>query len=424
VNEIAIYWFFVTLLCVSVQAFFSMQEMAIISINRVDLNYYLSLGSRRARWVSFLLNHPDFLFTTTLLMVNGSLQLGSECSRRFYTSLNLSTNWAPISQVIIVVIVAELAPMFAARQHPRQVSFFGVPLVYFISILIKPLVWLVGLLSKRLHKTLGGEEGETNLLFSREDLKSVFMRIDHSSEEGYNRNFIDFVSSNILALRSIKVCDVAQDRDSITSLSAGQTVKEAKKIFEKISGSHILVYERFSNQISGYLRPRFLMATSPSLPLHQVARPPFFVFKGTPILEVSTLLKESRHSIAVVIDAHGNGVGVFTFKHLARFLFGLKDSIVSYDHSIVEKTFESHVKIGQLKKMYPLEIEAPDQQSLSELVCSHLDHPPHKGDVVVVGKISFIVEEASILEPKWIRVKGRIKKKEAKSIDVALEHKH
>ncbi|MBM3196307.1 MAG: DUF21 domain-containing protein, partial [Chlamydiae bacterium] len=70
-----------TILCLVFQAFFAMMEMAIVSFNRVRLQYFLVRGSKKAKWISRMLLDPTRLFATTLVGVNTALQIGSECSR-------------------------------------------------------------------------------------------------------------------------------------------------------------------------------------------------------------------------------------------------------------------------------------------------------------------------------------------------------
>ena len=109
-------YLFLTLLSVAVQALFAFFEMACVSFNKVRLQYYVSIRSRRAIWINYLLKRPSRLFGTTLIGITASLVVGSECSRRFYESIALDPDWAPLTQVPLVVIFGELAPMFAARR--------------------------------------------------------------------------------------------------------------------------------------------------------------------------------------------------------------------------------------------------------------------------------------------------------------------
>src|SRR5690348_4151194 len=100
----ALWWTFLNLISIIVLAFFSMEEMACVSFSRLRLHYYVSQGKRRALWLNYLLQEPTRLFTTTLLSVNAAMFIGSECARQSYIALGLSPDWAPVSQVILVVI--------------------------------------------------------------------------------------------------------------------------------------------------------------------------------------------------------------------------------------------------------------------------------------------------------------------------------
>jgi len=60
------------LICVVIQGFFAMAEMACVSFNKVRLQYYISKGSKRAIWLSDLLHNPARLFGTALICINAA----------------------------------------------------------------------------------------------------------------------------------------------------------------------------------------------------------------------------------------------------------------------------------------------------------------------------------------------------------------
>ena len=109
---------FMIVICLFVQGFYAMLEMACVSFNKVRLQYYVSKNNRRAKWLTHLLNHPAQLFGTTLIGVNAAMQLGSEFSRQFYIALGVSPDYAPLSQVFIVLIFAEIAPYLPEGAMP------------------------------------------------------------------------------------------------------------------------------------------------------------------------------------------------------------------------------------------------------------------------------------------------------------------
>ena len=147
-----LYFIVLALLCVFIEGFFSMFEMALVSFDKTRLQYYASKNYKRAVWLQFLINKPSRLFGTTLIVVNFVLQLGSEAARRFFESISLSPDYASISQTLLVVIFAELSPMFAARRHSEHVALLCVPIVYFCSKFCIPFIWMIEFISKITNK--------------------------------------------------------------------------------------------------------------------------------------------------------------------------------------------------------------------------------------------------------------------------------
>lgn len=162
-----------TLLAVAIQGFFAFFEMACVSFNKVRLQYFVSLGNRRALWLNYLLKRPSRLFGTTLIGVNAALFAGSECARQFYESIHLNPDLAPLTQILIVVIFGELAPLFAARRHPEQAAMFCVPLMILIARILTPVTWCFDAISHFVHKAMG-QAKETPLFLSREEVRMAF----------------------------------------------------------------------------------------------------------------------------------------------------------------------------------------------------------------------------------------------------------
>src|SRR3972149_4151728 len=194
------FFFSMVILSILVQGLFSMFEMACVSFNKIRLQYYVSMGSRRAKWLSSLLNHPGQLFGTTLIGVNTALQIGSECSRRFYEGLGLNPDWAPLTQIFLVMIFAELSPMFAGRRFAEHVAMLTIGFFYFLTKLLSPLIWLLDLFCRWVNRLLGVSKS-TGLYLSREELQNLIEERDETKE-------LNTVVGNIFALKNMMAKEV------------------------------------------------------------------------------------------------------------------------------------------------------------------------------------------------------------------------
>lgn len=114
------FWLGVNLFCIFIQGFFSMMEMACVSFNRVRLQYYLTKSNKKASYINFLIRRPYRLFGTVMLGVNIALQIGSESSRTCYSLLGIPPEYAPATQIFLVVIFAELLPLAISRKIPEK----------------------------------------------------------------------------------------------------------------------------------------------------------------------------------------------------------------------------------------------------------------------------------------------------------------
>jgi putative hemolysin len=194
-------WFlFLTLLCILTQSFFGMLEMACVSFNKVRLQYYISERYKSALWLNYLLNHPALLFGTTLIMVNASLLIGSECSRRFYEALGMNPTWAPLTQAFLVLVFAEIVPMFAGRRYAEHAAMLGIPVLYFFAMVLRPFIWMIDLLCRAINR-LFGTPLENDLYLSREELQNIIEEREEAVSSVEKADF-NTVVSNIFTLKT------------------------------------------------------------------------------------------------------------------------------------------------------------------------------------------------------------------------------
>ncbi len=404
------FWFALTLFFILGEAFFSMQEMAILSCNRLDLNYRLQKGDRRAGKVRYFLLHPHRLFTTILIFNDACLHIGSECSRRLYAALDWPSLIAPLTQVFFVIILAEMAPMFAARRYPESAARWGVGFLYPLSRLIAPLNWLIGKLSDGVGYCFGipASDVERNLL-SREDLQALLLPLqDESVQE--DKSLADLAISNLFAHRLMSVDCVMQPLLSSCMVPWNTRMDRARQIWLKGTAPHLLVYQHSHRQIIGVLNSRQLAGVEEHRTAGSCAQLPFFTSAKTPALEVLQQLRQSGGQITVVLSDEGFAIGTLD----ARLLFTqlmldgekVSEPIIS---RVLERSFSAQISVREL--MQQLQVSLPfesEEQSLAAFLEDQLGHLPSKGDVCRLNGLEFCVESDSLAGAKIVNVRSLI----------------
>lgn len=379
-----------------------MLEMGSVTFNRVRLEYYVSKGMKRAIWLQYILNKPTRLFGTVMLGVNTALQVGSEGSREFYRAIGLNPDFAPITQIFLVVIFAEMAPLFAARRFSEHVIMLGIPILYFTYRLFAPLIWLMGFFTRFVHLIFGKKEESFEAFLSREELEKVLE--SHDEENEFNN-----AVSNIFSLRNKTAASVMVPLSQIEIIRANTTIAELHK---KILGSpqrFFPLYHKSPSNIIAIAIPRDFIRLPDNRQVRDNARPPWFITETTKLMPILTQFRRNRQTVAVVLDPDGKATGMLTLDAILEEIFGekppLEENKKEEKFPLIQRTFPGNTKIADLNREYGTQIPTHDVETLAQLMISRLDHAPTVGDTVVIDGVELIAEETTFLGIKSITVK-------------------
>ncbi len=390
-------------ICLVVQGFFAMVEMACVSFNKVRLQYYVSKGNKRAIWLNDLLHHPGRLFGTALICINAALQIGSEASRRLYESFQLNPDLAPLTQVIIVLIFAEIAPLFAGRRYAEHAAMIGVPILYAMSYLLRPLIWLFDGFCRIVHRLIGSSE-KGGLYLSREELQKIF---EEKDEEDFNT-----ISAQIFALRNMTAKDLMQPLTKIQMVPSVCTISEMRSLLNSRYSPFVPIYNKNPETIIAIAYPRDLLRLPETKRVREHARAPWFITEKDSILTILRQFRRNNESVAIVLNEKGLARGILTLDEIIDEIFGLADSWMSFEemvprshHVVLDRTFPGDQKIANFNQIYKVSLDAHGKETFVELMTHLLGHLPAAGESVRIDQFELTVEESTLLGPKTIAVR-------------------
>lgn len=384
-----------------------MLEMASLSFNRVRLQFYISQGNKRAKWLSLLLNNPTRLFGTTLIGVNATMQFGSECARRFYSSLELSPDWAPVSQIFIVLIFAELAPMFAARRYAENVVMLGIPFLYLTSFILRPVIFALDLLCRFIN-FLFGVKSRSGLYLSREELQKAIEKRDDSSDEK-----LDPILMNIFSLKSKTAKDLMDPISEMKSIPSENTIGDLKALLGLQARPFIPVYHKNLKNIVAIAYPRDLIRHPDDTRLRAYCRSPWFITEKNSVLEIMKEFRRNNQSLAIVLNNQGQAVGTLTLDAVVDEIFGHRNDWISFGEYApgkgkvsVDRSFTGDTLVSEVNKWFSIEIPAKGDETLEDLMEEQLGHRPDRHDTVRVGNFELSVEETSLIAGRTILIRS------------------
>lgn len=396
-NLEAFTFFAFTLLAVVIQAIFCLFEMACVSFSKVRLQYYVALKKRRALWLNYLISRPSRLFGAALVGVNTALQVGSECSRRFYESIHLDPDWAPLSQFFIVIVFAELAPLFAARRHPEQIAMFLSPIMILLMRLLTPVILAFDALSRIVHRVMGKSE-KIPLFLSREEVKMAFQE----KEDEFT-----ILMGNIFQLKSLTAKELMTPSTKIHAVSSTATVADVRSLLSVHYSPFIPIYHRVLSNIVAITSLRNLFHLEDSRCALENARSPWFVTQDTSVLQILNQFRKNNQSVAVILDSQGHASGLLSLDQILMQILGGEAAKVESEEEPsfhVHRTLSGEMLVSQFNREFHTEFPCMEGETLSEFLTRHLEHPPVKGEVIRMDPFVFTVLEPSLLGAKILSV--------------------
>lgn len=384
-------WILLALSAIVVQGFFALFEMSCVSFQKIRLQYHVSQRQKRALWLHYLLKRPSRLFGTTLIGINASLQIGSECARRFYESIHLDPDWAPLTQVFLVVILGELVPMFTARRHPERIATAFVPFVFFLARLLTPITWMFDQISKGVHRLMAKPE-EIPLFLSREEVRMAFEESESKEDE-----FGALVDS-VFQLKNGTAKEWMLPLAKVEVFPLQATVREVRKALETRYVPILPLFDRTPQNIVSIVNVRDLLRLNPEELVQRKAISPWFVTENTSILTLLDQFRSNNQKVALILEEKGQVVGILTLDQIVDAIFGGEKGVPPEEEAshFIERTLKGSMTVAAFNAQFEADLPHTEKGTLSELILSQLQHPPAKGETVRIGAYEFTVLEPTL----------------------------
>lgn len=406
----AIYWMLLNILSIIVQAFYSMSEMACVSFNRVRLHYYVSKGQRRALMLSELLHNPSRLFGTTLIGVNVALFFGSECAREFHMAIGVNPDFAPLTQVFLVVIFAELAPMFAARGYAEHVAMLGIPLLYASTKVLTPFTWILGAITRLISR---GGSVESQIFLTQEELQKILEEQEEEQLYASDRDQFNAITSNIFSLSKKTAKQIMTPINRIVMVAANCTVDEARSVFAGSKIGYLPIYQHQITNIVGIAFPRDLIRSPDSRKLREDARMPWFVTETTLLTHLLKQFRSNNQEAAIILDQQGNAIGVVTLDDVVEEILGKRGVLVGPKEAVkrrivIDRTFPGSMKVSDFNTQFGVTLDKDVDLTFEQLIEQRLGHHPRVGESLFVYPFELTVKETTLRGIKTISITSKI----------------
>ena len=313
--------------------------------------------------------------------------------------------WAMVvelAMLLIILIFGEILPKVLGKAYSFRLALFFARPVSFIRVIFYPLVMATTFIASVITKPLLShvkDDDET----SNEELQAM---VDTIEEEG----IIDTDQSEMLAsaieFKDTCAYEIMTPRIKVEGFEIHDNLRQK---VEKASFQHsrILVYDRDLDHVLGYLPLKEVqkaLLRSRKADVNELMIPILSVPRTMEISSILKAMKQSHHHIVLVKDEYGGNEGIVTMEDILEELVGEmfdesepireeiekteKRNVYRVKGSIHIEDFFSHFHIDEE------ELEE-DVETLSGWINDRLGRFAKEGDMLTIGKVDIMVEEAS-----------------------------
>ncbi|MEA4827237.1 MAG: hemolysin family protein [Clostridium sp.] len=389
-------------------SFFSASETALTSLSKIRIRQMLEEGVRGADVISRLVENPGKMLSA-ILVGNNVVNIGASALATSIAISQFGESGVGIAtgiMTIIVLIFGEITPKTLASRDPEKVSIMVSKFIYFITIILSPVVIVFTQITSGILRIFGGKIDIEKPFITEEELKTM---LDVSHEEGVleveERKMID----NVFEFGDSQVKDVMVPRTDMVAIDIDSTYDEIMKTFKVEQFSRIPVYQDSVDNIIGIIHIKNLVFVddSKNFNIYDIIREPYFTYEYKKTTELFEEMRKDRVALTIVLDEYGGTAGLVSMEDLVEEIVGeIEDEYDEDDTDIQvikedEYIIDGSTKIDLVNEMIGTDIESEDFDSIGGFVIGELGRLPQEGDMLEHENTKFIIEEID---------KNRIKK--------------
>jgi putative hemolysin len=401
----------VVLIIILIGGFFAGSEMALVSLREGQVRA-LSKRGRRGQRAARLAQDPARFFSavqigvTLATLVSGAY--GAETLAGFLKSWlirqHLSPGWAGTVAFIVVTIcitffslvLGELAPKRIALQRSTALALLAAPLLDRISVLARPVVWLLIKCTNLIVALLGGDPRLGRQAITEEELRDLVTGAQTLSQD--ERHIV----GEVFDAGKRQIREVLVPRTEVVFLDAETQVAEAAAIAVGVPHSRLPVYQDSYDNVIGFVHVRDLFGpgvAKDAVPVRQIARPVKYLPISKTVLSSLSEMRRERAHLAIVVDEYGGTAGIVTLEDLVEELIGdIRDEYdIEQDHATRlpagDVEVDGLLNLDEFAEQTGIELPEGPYETAAGYVLAALGALPSVGDTVQVAGRTITVTE-------------------------------
>ncbi|MBN2478301.1 HlyC/CorC family transporter [Candidatus Micrarchaeota archaeon] len=309
---------------ITLSAFFSGSEVALVSVDKVDLR---KLSKQRVKGIKTLreLKRRPKRMLTTILIGNNFVNIFASATAtavaiQYFGSLGIGI--ATGVMTFLVLVFGEIFPKTYSSANPVKVSLFSAPVILFLSKLFSPIILLFEIIPDFLTKHILKSKSAVKKV-TEDDIVSVAeIGVEDKAIEPREKELIE----TILEFGDVRVRDVMVPKEKMIMLNAKSTVSRALKLVYTEGHSRYPVYEGRKSNITGIVHIKEMLKAiherQRRLRINHLMIQTIYAPENA---KIDSLLKEMQKKhihMAMVVNKKGKISGLITLEDIIEEILG------------------------------------------------------------------------------------------------------
>lgn len=390
---------------VGINAFFTMSEISIISLNDSKLRKQAQDGNKKAQLLVRMIGEPSRFLAMIQVGVTFSGFLSAAVAAEGFASrlalvmrsMRLSPSLLRILSVFIITLLlaclnlvfGALVPKRVGMQHFERIAFGVAKPLSVVDGLTRPVVWILSTATNAVLRLLGINPHQKPEQVTEEEIR---MMIDVGNESGSIESAEKDMLNNIFEFDDRIAIEMMTHRTEIVAVESDTPLEEIVSIALSSGYSRIPVYENDLDSIIGILYVKDLLGRvlkSPEEPfdLSGYMRDALYVPESASGKSLLSEFQQKKIQMAIVVDEYGGTSGLVTMEDLLESIVGnIQDEYDDEEEeirAIGENLYEIDALAGfdEVAKFLSLELSGEDEdfETIGGYIVHRLGHIPAEG---------------------------------------------
>ena len=387
------YQIIILLILLALSAFFSSNETALMSVNRIRLRSLADEGNKRASMALDILEDQMPKLLSAILIGNNivNISASSLATTLAYSFGGYMVSIVTLILTVLILIFGEITPKNYATINAEKITLRYIPIFKFLMTIMTPVIFIINLFSRGVMRLMRVDPDAASKAMTEEELRTI---VDVSHEDGVIESDEKEMIYNVFDFGDSTAKDVMIPRIDMTFIDINFSYDELMAVFSEDMHTRFPVYEDNTDNVIGIINMKDLLVYPKDKPfsIRNILREPYFTYEYKATADLMIEMRKASVNLAIVLDEYGATAGLVTLEDLLEEIVGeIRDE---YDEDEVEDIKEiqpereyvvqGSAKLDDINEALHINLESEDYDSIGGYIIEQLDCLPKEGQSVTL----------------------------------------